>query len=324
MSPSATMACERRPWMSVTMATPHESDSFSGSYRPWASGNAENSIGIDLRSLRNSSSGTAPARSASVSARARRLPVENGRDQRKPGQVAHHGPGDAATMTTTIAGIVHDRSTAAPPHEDPRQQRGSPTSRKTLSTTAAPRSPCSRSWVIRSPPHAGQFQPVSSLNGQAGNSESGAVRVAETDVGQPAAEQRARPERAVEPRPVADGRARFHRAAGRPSGSRTLSVRIRTASMMPQTTAPIPQVMRPTTQLGDAQSGVAEVDPPDTDQAEQPDQLQQACDDLGLVRERLAGQWMTTVRRRRIHVRRRILSAGGYWPGGGYPGGCCA
>ncbi len=47
------MACERRPWMSVTMATPQESDSFSGSYRPWRSGNAENSIGRYLRSPEN-------------------------------------------------------------------------------------------------------------------------------------------------------------------------------------------------------------------------------------------------------------------------------
>ena len=44
VSPSATMACERRPWISVIMATPQESDSLSGSYRPWGSGNAEYSI----------------------------------------------------------------------------------------------------------------------------------------------------------------------------------------------------------------------------------------------------------------------------------------
>lgn len=42
---------------------------------------------------------------------------------------------------------------------------GRPTKRKTLSTTAAVRSPCRRSWVIRSPPQAGQFHPVSALNG---------------------------------------------------------------------------------------------------------------------------------------------------------------
>ena len=52
-SPSATMACERRPWMSVIMATPQESDSLSGSYKPWRSGNAENSIGGYLRSPEN-------------------------------------------------------------------------------------------------------------------------------------------------------------------------------------------------------------------------------------------------------------------------------
>ena len=52
-SPSATMACERWPWMSVTMATPQESDSFSGSYKPWRSGNAENSTGRYLRSPEN-------------------------------------------------------------------------------------------------------------------------------------------------------------------------------------------------------------------------------------------------------------------------------
>ena len=34
MSPSATMACERRPWMSVTMATPQESASLAGSWAP--------------------------------------------------------------------------------------------------------------------------------------------------------------------------------------------------------------------------------------------------------------------------------------------------
>jgi hypothetical protein len=34
----------------VTMATPHESDSLSGSYKPTGSGNAENSIGSHLRS----------------------------------------------------------------------------------------------------------------------------------------------------------------------------------------------------------------------------------------------------------------------------------
>lgn len=32
-------------------------------------------------------------------------------------------------------------------------------------------SPCSRSWIIRRPPHAGQFQPVSNLNRHGGYSE---------------------------------------------------------------------------------------------------------------------------------------------------------
>jgi hypothetical protein len=36
--------------MSVTIATPHESDSFPGSYKPWASGKAEKSIETGLHS----------------------------------------------------------------------------------------------------------------------------------------------------------------------------------------------------------------------------------------------------------------------------------
>ena len=52
-----------------------------------------------------------------------------------------------------------------------------------LSTAAAARSPCRRSWVIRSPPQNGQFQPVMSLKGHVGY-KARTMRIRDTYVGQ--------------------------------------------------------------------------------------------------------------------------------------------
>ena len=71
--------------------------------------------------------------------------------------------------------------------------------------------------VVRHPQAAaaGQFQPVSALNGHTGN-RSRVVRIAQTDVGEPADENRAGAERAVKPS-VAGG-ARCHRGEDVPPG----------------------------------------------------------------------------------------------------------
>ena len=79
----------------------------------------------------------------------------------------------AAPMMTTNAEVV---DTGLPPLRRTNTHAnniGSPINRKALSTNAAGKSPCRMSWVIRSPPHAGQFHPVSALNGHAGNTKLG-------------------------------------------------------------------------------------------------------------------------------------------------------
>src|ERR1700680_4526345 len=118
-------------------------------------------------------SGTAPARLPSVSAQLRSYPPRSVGTSGNPGRFRTTVQVMAVTAMTMIAGVVINGC--------PRRQRtssqaasmGRPTRRKTLSTTAAAISPCSRSWVIRRPPQAGQFQPVSALKGQTGNMKCG-------------------------------------------------------------------------------------------------------------------------------------------------------
>ncbi len=102
-----------------------------------------------------------------------RLPAENGRYQRESGQIPGDGPYDGSRDDDGEhrhaghpfpAGALHD-------HED--EQQGQADEQEALSTNAAARSPWRRSCVMRSPPQAGQFQPVRALKGQAGNRKRG-------------------------------------------------------------------------------------------------------------------------------------------------------
>ncbi|COX44910.1 Uncharacterised protein [Mycobacterium tuberculosis] len=76
-----------------------------------------------------------------------------------------------ATATAIITGIGSAKSPWRRRSRTQLASTGTPTSRKTLSLMLAASSPCSRSWIIRRPPHAGQFQPVSNLNRHGGYSE---------------------------------------------------------------------------------------------------------------------------------------------------------
>ena len=92
----------------------------SGSYRPWASGNAENSIG-GTSAVRENLSGTAPARIVECISAAAELPVEKRRDQREPGQLRTTVQAIAATAMMTIGGHRHQPLAAAPAHQKPCQ-----------------------------------------------------------------------------------------------------------------------------------------------------------------------------------------------------------
>ena len=94
-SPSATMACERRPWMSAIMATPQESDSCSGSYRPWAFGQCREQHWRCTSAVRENLVRDCTGPIVECISAAAGLPAEKRRDQREPGQVPHHRPGDA-------------------------------------------------------------------------------------------------------------------------------------------------------------------------------------------------------------------------------------
>ncbi len=122
-SPSTTMACERRPWISVIMATPQESDSLSGSYKPLGFGECRiKHRGRHLRSPGKSCPGTAPARIAIVSAQSAELPVEKRRDQREPGQITYHRPGEGDGDDDGGGDRCHPWPSAAPAQQNPCQQ----------------------------------------------------------------------------------------------------------------------------------------------------------------------------------------------------------
>src|SRR6476659_9467971 len=117
--------------------------------------------------------GTAPARLTIVSAQLRNYPPRSVGTSGNPGRFRTTVQVMAATAMTTMAGLGIN---GCPRRQRTRSQaasRGRPTRTKTLSTTAAAKSPCSTSWVIRRPPQPGQFQPVSALNGHTGNKKPG-------------------------------------------------------------------------------------------------------------------------------------------------------
>ena len=125
------------------------------------------------------------------------LPAEKRRDQREPGQLRTTVQAIAATAMTTIAGIGISRC--------PRRQRtssqaassGSPTSRKTLSTTAA--GEVAVQQVVGHPKAAAaRAVPARQRLERAGREqEARAVRIAEPDVGEAADENGAGAECAV-------------------------------------------------------------------------------------------------------------------------------
>ena len=146
MRPSATIECERRPWMSVTMATPQESASLVGVVQALGFGQCREQHGMDLRSPEISLSGTAPARVGECISAVGGYPPRTVGTSGNPGRLRTTVHATAATMTTTIG--RHGHQPACPVAGAPAARpaaAGSPMSRKTLSTNAAARSPCSRS-----------------------------------------------------------------------------------------------------------------------------------------------------------------------------------
>src|SRR6476469_5562358 len=51
------------------------------------------------------------------------LPAEKRRDQREPGQISYHRPGDGGDGDDDDGGLGHQRLPAAPTHEEPGGQR---------------------------------------------------------------------------------------------------------------------------------------------------------------------------------------------------------
>lgn len=82
------------------------------------------------------------------------------------------------TVHSTIAtsAVTNGGATEQPPspaHDEPDGQQRQPHEREEVVDDGAEKSPCNTSWVIRSPPHSGQFQPVRALNGHGGNPNPG-------------------------------------------------------------------------------------------------------------------------------------------------------
>src|SRR5215217_3668301 len=157
---------------------------------------------------------------------------------------------------------------------------------------------------MRRPPQAGQFRPVSALNGQTGKTKSRLCGSPNPTYARPPTRTApvpsapySRPRLVVALCAIAKGTPlRVTNLVGEEQNS---------VDDAPDDGANTARD-EPDDQLRNAQSGVAEVNAANADEPEQAEQLEQSRDDLGFVGQRLTRQRMTAKRRGRVRVCRRI------------------
>ena len=211
MSPSATMACERRPWMSVTMATPQESDSFRWVVQPLGVGQCRKQhLEVPPQSgkifVRDCTGPVIECISAAARYPARRVGTSG-----NPGRLRTTVQVMAATAMTTIAGAVINGCPRRQRTQEPGGQHGQADEEKYVVDDGS--AEVAVQHVVGHPKAAaGRAVPTGQrLERADGKHEVRVVRIAEADVGQGADENGAGAQRPVAPSSAGSG-ARCHRA----------------------------------------------------------------------------------------------------------------